>query len=168
MQSSIYKYSLPPLTMTPVTVTFWLQWQIWQFPIVLSYKKMMWLEWNLLTGTFFSRPQGVTVTEDVCTEPEIMVCTWLGELCYCSCLPVLPGLARVLLSYVLHTFISGSVLGIWDHSVQDRIGGLTTVGLGKHWYRSFHCGSICVWNTGLARLTPLPLGIAVTVTLIGV
>ena len=38
-----------------------------------------------------------------------MVCTWLGELCYCSCLPVLPGPAWVLLSYVLHTFISGSV-----------------------------------------------------------
>ena len=43
------------------------------------------------------------------TEPEIMVCTWLGELCYCSCLPVLPGPAWVLLSHVLHTFISGSV-----------------------------------------------------------
>ena len=46
-----------------------------------------------------------------CTEPEIMVCTWLGELCYCSCLPVLPDPAWVLLSYVLHTFISGSVHG---------------------------------------------------------
>ena len=43
------------------------------------------------------------------TEPEIMVCTWSGELCYCSYLPVLLGPAWVLLSYVLHTFISGSV-----------------------------------------------------------
>ena len=33
----------------------------------------------------------------------------MGELYNCSCLPVLPGPAWVLLSYVLHTFISGSV-----------------------------------------------------------
>ena len=38
-----------------------------------------------------------------------MVYTWLGEFYYCSCLPVLPDPDWVLLSYVLHTFISGSV-----------------------------------------------------------
>ena len=43
------------------------------------------------------------------TEPEKKVCTWSGDLNYCSCLPVLPGPAWVLLSNVLHTFISGSV-----------------------------------------------------------
>ena len=33
-----------------------------------------------------------------------MVCTWwFGELCYCSCLPVLPCPDWVLLSYVLQT-----------------------------------------------------------------
>ena len=32
------------------------------------------------------------------TEPEINVCTWLGELFYCSCLPAFPGPERVLLS----------------------------------------------------------------------
>ena len=48
-----------------------------------------------------------------------MVCTWLGELYHCSCLPVLPGPAWVLLSYVLHTFISGSV-----HSCSIRLGQL--------------------------------------------
>ena len=42
------------------------------------------------------------------TEPEIMVCTWLGKL---YCVPPCP--TWVLLSYVLHTFISGSaVIGI--------------------------------------------------------
>ena len=30
------------------------------------------------------------------TEPEINVCTWLGDLYYCSCLTVLPGPALVL------------------------------------------------------------------------
>ena len=29
----------------------------------------------------------------------------VGRISYCSCLPVLPGLALVLLSYVLQTFI---------------------------------------------------------------
>ena len=38
-----------------------------------------------------------------------MVCTWLGELYYCSCLPVQPGPALVLLSYVLQTFFHYSV-----------------------------------------------------------
>ena len=40
-----------------------------------------------------------------------MVFMWLGELYYCSCLPVLPGPAWVLLAYGLQTFISGSVQG---------------------------------------------------------
>ena len=35
------------------------------------------------------------------TESKIMVCTWLGELNHCSYLPVMPGPAWVLLSYVL-------------------------------------------------------------------
>ena len=39
-----------------------------------------------------------------------MVGTWLGDLYYCSSLPVLPGPTWVLLSYVLHTIISGSVI----------------------------------------------------------
>ena len=38
-----------------------------------------------------------------------MVCTWLGELYYCSCLPVLPDPPWIQLSYVLHTFILASV-----------------------------------------------------------
>ena len=38
-----------------------------------------------------------------------MVYTWLGELGYCSCLPVLPVPALVLLSFLLHSFILGSV-----------------------------------------------------------
>ena len=32
-----------------------------------------------------------------------MVCTWFGELCYCSPLPVLPCPTWVLLRYVLQT-----------------------------------------------------------------
>ena len=44
-----------------------------------------------------------------CIEPEIMMCTWLGERYYFSYLPVLHGPAWVLLSLVLHTFITGSV-----------------------------------------------------------
>ena len=32
-----------------------------------------------------------------------MVCTWFGVLSYCSCLPLMPCLAWVLLSYVLQT-----------------------------------------------------------------
>ena len=40
---------------------------------------------------------------------EKSLCTWLGELYYCSCLPVLSGPAWVLLSYVLQTFIFSSV-----------------------------------------------------------
>ena len=43
------------------------------------------------------------------TDPEIMVCAWLGELSYCSCLLFLPNPYWVLLSYVLRTFILGSV-----------------------------------------------------------
>ena len=43
------------------------------------------------------------------TEPKINVCTWLGELYYCSCLAVLPSPLWVLLSYVLRAFILGSV-----------------------------------------------------------
>ena len=43
------------------------------------------------------------------TDPEIMVCALLGELSYCSCLLFLPNPYWVLLSYVLHTFILGSV-----------------------------------------------------------
>ena len=38
-----------------------------------------------------------------------MVCTSLGELDYCSCLPVLAGPDWVLLSYVLETFFNSSV-----------------------------------------------------------
>ena len=43
------------------------------------------------------------------TEPEINVCTWLDEVYCCSFLTTLPGPAWVLLSYVLQTFILGSV-----------------------------------------------------------
>ena len=43
------------------------------------------------------------------TEAEIMVCMWLGEIYYCCSLTSLPGPAWVLLSYVLHTIMSGSV-----------------------------------------------------------
>ena len=32
-----------------------------------------------------------------------MVCPWFSELCYCSCLPVLPCPAWVMLSYVMQT-----------------------------------------------------------------
>ena len=37
------------------------------------------------------------------------LCTRQGEFYHCSCLTVLPGPALVLLSYVLQTFIFGSV-----------------------------------------------------------
>ena len=39
-----------------------------------------------------------------------MVCMWFGELCYCSCLPVLPCHAWVLLGYVLQTIFLYPVL----------------------------------------------------------
>ena len=45
-----------------------------------------------------------TSTLDQYTEPEIYVCTWLGEVNNCSFLTALPGLAWVLLSYVWQTF----------------------------------------------------------------
>ena len=35
---------------------------------------------------------------DHCTERQIKVCTWSREISSCSCLTVLPGPARVLLS----------------------------------------------------------------------
>ena len=38
-----------------------------------------------------------------------MVRTWFGEFCYCSCLPVLPYPAWVLLSYILHTIFLNPV-----------------------------------------------------------
>ena len=38
------------------------------------------------------------------TEPEISFRTWLIELYYCSCSPLLPGPAWVLLSYILPSF----------------------------------------------------------------
>ena len=39
-----------------------------------------------------------------CTEVPKMVCTWLRELCSCSCLPVLPGLDWVLLRKIYRPF----------------------------------------------------------------
>ena len=36
----------------------------------------------------------------LCTEVPKMVCTWLREICFCSCLPVLPDPAWVLLSKI--------------------------------------------------------------------
>ena len=55
------------------------------------------------------------VEAEVVTNSRNKFCqTWewpfRDSLYYCSCLPVLPGPAWVLLSYVLHTIISGSVL----------------------------------------------------------
>ena len=39
------------------------------------------------------------------TELPKMVCTWLREVCSCSCLPVLPGSAWVLLSKIYKPFM---------------------------------------------------------------
>ena len=44
-----------------------------------------------------------------------MVCTWLGELCYCSCFPVLPGLANL--------FFHSSVLCLSKYSYHQRLRG---------------------------------------------
>ena len=35
-----------------------------------------------------------------CTEMRFIFCTWLGEICSCSCLPVLPGPAWALLNWI--------------------------------------------------------------------
>ena len=40
------------------------------------------------------------------TEGEIKVCTWLREICSCSCLTVLPGPAWVLLNKICKEYIS--------------------------------------------------------------
>ena len=41
-----------------------------------------------------------------CTDPEMNVCTWLRGVFSCSCITVLPGIARVLLSKMYQLFIS--------------------------------------------------------------
>ena len=47
------------------------QWQFWQVPNGLSYIRMMWLQWHLLTVTLVSCPEGVTVSgEDFINQPK--------------------------------------------------------------------------------------------------
>ena len=43
------------------------------------------------------------------TEPEVMVCVWLGDIDLCSCLTILPVFAWFLLSYVLQTLFPSPV-----------------------------------------------------------
>ena len=52
-----------------------------------------------------------------------MVCTWFGELCFCSCLPVLPCSAWVLLSYVLQAIFLYPVF-IKEEGGTGNYGGL--------------------------------------------
>ena len=53
------------------------------------------------------------------TEPEKSICTWLCEVYWWPFLTLLPDPARVLLSYVLQTFISASVQSIANRAEKN-------------------------------------------------
>ena len=66
-----------------------------------------------------------------------MVCKWFGEICYCSCLPVLSCPAWVLLGYVMQT--------IFHYPVHSE-------------HIQFHCSDL----KAKYRVTGIPTVIAVT------
>ena len=76
--------------------------------------------WLVKSRNWVSKPWNRSALHRSSTALRKGPCTWFGEVCYCCCLPALPGLAWVLLKYVLQRLFLISVFATTLSGCQER------------------------------------------------